>query len=109
MKIDFNTIEENLIPNFKGGEKEFAVRMFSDSLNTVLKGRLTPGASIGMHTHEESSEIMFITSGSGYVDYEGTIIPLTAGDTHYCPKGHRHSLVNDSDVDLEFSAVVPAQ
>lgn len=109
MKIDFNAIEEKLIPNFKGGEKEFAVRMFSDDLIKVMKGRLVPGASIGMHTHEQSSEIVFITKGKGCVDYEGTVIPLAAGDVHYCPKGHRHSLINDSDGDLEFSAVVPVQ
>lgn len=109
MKIDFNAIEEKLIPNFKGGEKKFAVRMFSDDLIKVMKGRLVPGASIGMHTHEQSCEIVFVTKGKGCVDYEGTVIPLAAGDVHYCPKGHRHSLINDSDGDLEFSAVVPAQ
>ncbi len=27
----------------------------------------------------------------------------------YCPKGHPHSLVNDSDADLVFFAVVPEQ
>ena len=28
---------------------------------------------------------------------------------HYCPKGHTHSLMNDSDAELEFFAVVPEQ
>jgi len=31
------------------------------------------------------------------------------GEVHYCPKGHTHSLVNDSDAELWFSAVVPQQ
>ena len=61
MIIDFNSIEEVNIPNFKGGEKSTAAKMFFD------------------------------------------------GDVHYCPKGHTHSLVNDSAADLEFSAVVPMQ
>ena len=30
MKIDFNSIEERSIPNFKGGEKALAARMFTD-------------------------------------------------------------------------------
>ena len=109
MKIDFNNIEESLIPNFKGGEKEFAAKMFFDGLNRIMKGRLIPGASIGLHTHDTSSEIMFITKGSGYVIYDGEIIVLNAGDVHYCPKGHSHTLINDSADDLEFSAVVPQQ
>lgn len=109
MKIDFSAINENSIPNFKGGKKEFNVKMFNDGLNKVMMGRLIPGASIGMHTHEDSSEIIFITKGNGCVNYDGSIIPLSAGDVHYCPKGHGHSLINNSDADLEFSAVVPAQ
>ena len=35
--------------------------------------------------------------------------PLKPGDCHYCPKGHAHSLINNSDGDLEFFAVVPQQ
>lgn len=109
MKIDFNEIEEKAIPAFKGGEKEFNVRMFTDRMNKIMKGRLKPGASIGMHTHEGNSEIMFITKGSGYVIFDGEKLALKAGDVHYCPSGHSHSLVNDGDSDLEFSAVVPQQ
>ena len=32
---------------------------------------------------------------------------LKAGDCHYCPKGHAHSLINNSEQDLIFYAVVP--
>ncbi len=34
---------------------------------------------------------------------------LKPGDCHYCPKGHAHSLINDSGGELEFFAVVPQQ
>ena len=30
MIIDFNKIEESILPNFKGGEKELAANMFFD-------------------------------------------------------------------------------
>lgn len=109
MNIDFNDIELSVIPNFKGGEKEIRARMFSDGMNRIMKSCLIPGASIGMHTHEDSSEIIFITSGNGHVIYDGKAEPVSAGICHYCPKGHSHSLVNDSDADLEFLAVVPVQ
>ena len=109
MKINFDEIEEQVFPNFKGGEKEMAAKMFFDGQNRIMKARLAPGASIGLHTHDTSAEIMFITKGNGSVIYDGERIPLTAGDVHYCPKGHSHTLINDSSSDLEFSAVVPQQ
>lgn len=109
MKIDFSQIEEAVFPAFKGGEKEMHARMYFDGTNRIMKARLEPGASIGMHTHDAGSEIIFITSGKGCVIFDGQRIALQEGDVHYCPKGHTHSLINDSDATLAFSAVVPQQ
>ena len=47
--------------------------------------------------------------GGTYVLYDDGCEPLEAGSCHYCPKGHSHSLMNDSDGNLEFFAVVPVQ
>ncbi len=74
-----------------------------------MRGRLVPGASIGLHTHETSSEIIYILQGSGKVLYDGEYEPVRTGTCHYCPKGHAHSLINDGNEDLTFFAVVPAQ
>lgn len=109
MIIDFNDIEEQSLANFKGGEKELNARMFFDGLNRVMIARLQPGATIGLHTHDTSSEIIFVTKGEGHVLYDGEMLPVKAGTVHYCPKGHEHSLINDSQSDLEFHAVVPQQ
>lgn len=49
MRIVFDDIKESLAPNFKGGEKSFASRVYSDGKNKMMKGRLEPGASIGLH------------------------------------------------------------
>lgn len=92
-----------------GGEKFLAARMFSDGLNKIMKARLVTGASIGMHSHEDNSEIMFIICGRGHAVYDGGRIDLQAGDVHYCAKGHSHCLVNDGEEDLCFLAVVPQQ
>ena len=109
MLIEFDNIAEERIPHFKGGEKDTLARMFFDGQNRIMKGRLEPGASIGLHTHDTSSEIIFITGGCGVVLYDGEMLPVQAGSCHYCPKGHAHSLINNSDALLEFSAVVPQQ
>ena len=42
MRIVFDDIKESLAPNFKGGEKSFASRAFSDGKNKMMKGRLVP-------------------------------------------------------------------
>ena len=109
MNIDFSKIELSVLPSFKGGEKELRAKMFFDGTNRIMKGLLVSGASIGMHIHEDSSEIIFITAGHGSVIFDGENEPVSEGICHYCPKGHSHSLVNDSDADLEFLAVVPQQ
>ena len=109
MLLDFNKMEETIIPNFKGGEKNTASKMFFDGKNRIMNGRLEPGATIGLHKHETSSEIIFILSGKGKVIFDDGEEPLEAGNCHYCPKGHTHSLVNNSSEDLVFYAVVPEQ
>ena len=42
-----------------------------DKNNKILLGTLEPGASIGLHTHETNSEIIYILSGKGKVLFEG--------------------------------------
>lgn len=109
MIIDFNKIEEAVIPNFKGGEKEVAARMFFDGAVRILKAKLAPGSSIGLHTHEDSSEVIIIRSGEGKVLYDGEELRVKEGDIHYCPKGHSHTLINDSNAMLEITGIVPQQ
>ena len=107
MLINFDQIPENVIPNMRGGEGQAVMKMHTDENNKIMRGLLAPGCTIGLHTHDASSEIICILSGTGKVLYDGEYEPLTAGSVHYCPKGHEHSLINDSDGDLTFFAVVP--
>ena len=107
--IKFESIEETVIPHFRGGEGDFCVTMFKDELNKIMKGRLEAGWSIGMHCHDTSSEIMYFLSGKGTVTTDGVSETVTAGDCHYCKKGSSHTLVNDGEEELVFFAVVPQQ
>ena len=109
MILDFDRLEPTVLPRFQGGEKQLDARMFVDENNKILRGRLEPGASIGLHTHETSSEMIYILRGTGRVLYDGAEQAVRAGVCHYCPRGHAHSLINDGDQDLEFFAVVPQQ
>ena len=109
MLIDFSKMEETVIPNFLGGEGSLRAKMRTDELGKILHGVLEPGSTIGLHTHETSSEIIYILSGAGKVKYDGGEEAVEAGQCHYCPKGHSHALINNSGEPLEFFAVVPNQ
>ena len=89
MLIDFSKIEEVRVPNFKGGEKELLKKAYADGRNCIMLDRLMPGASIGRHTHETNSEIMYIVSGTA---------TFTVGDT-----------VETGEEPLVFFAVVTEQ
>ncbi len=108
MLINFDQLPENVVPHMRGGEGQFVNHMHTDENNKIMHGLLAPGCSIGLHTHDTSSEIIYILSGTGKVLCDGEYEPLSAGSVHYCPKGHEHSLINDSsEGNLVFLAVIP--
>ena len=109
MKLEFSKMEEQVMPNFMGGEKAVRAQMRVDELGKIMHGVLEPGASIGLHTHETNSETVYILSGTGKALYDDGVEQLGPGDCHYCPKGHTHSLINTGSEPLEFLAVVPNQ
>ena len=107
MKIDFDAIPVAVTPNMKGGEKEVASRRFQDELVGILKGKLIPGASIGLHTHESNYEVIYIVSGRGTMLCDGVEENLEPGVCHYCGEGHTHKLMNTGAEPLVVFAVVP--
>ena len=107
MLIDFDRIEVAELKNFYGGDGALLAKMYKDENNKILKGILESGSNIGLHTHETNSEIVFILSGHGEVLCDGELIPLSAGDCHYCKQGSSHSLRNNAEEPLVFYAVVP--
>ena len=109
MIIKFEEMEEKKLQAFYGGEGALIANMFVDEKNKILRGKLAPNASIGLHRHEPTSEIIFILSGKGKSICDGVEEFLSAGDCHYCPKGSEHCLINIGDEDLRFYAVVPQQ
>ncbi len=109
MIIDFESIGFDKKTEFYGGKGNFYVRSHKDSMNNIMSDRLEPGASIGYHKHETNSEIIYVIKGCGKVLYDDAEERVEAGQCHYCPKGHSHSLINDSENDLYFFAVVCEQ
>ncbi len=109
MTINFNEKELQRIDNFKNGDKFINVSMEFDGLNRIMHGFLEPGASIGMHTHETSSEIIYILKGKATIICDGKKEIVEKGMCHYCKKGSSHTFINNFDDIVEIFAVVPEQ
>lgn len=108
MIIDFDKIAEEERPHFQGGEKSYFAKMYADDNNKIMHGRLVPGASIGLHTHETNSEMIYVLKGNGTMLYDDGKEAVSEGTCHYCPMGHSHSLINDGQEELLFLAIVPS-
>ena len=107
MIIDFKSMEDTVLEKFKGGEKELCAKMYFDGTDRIMLAKLIPGASIGMHIHDTNCEILYVLEGEGKVIYGDGEERVKAGQCHFCPQGHSHSLINDTDSDLIFFAAVP--
>ena len=107
MIVDFPNMPVEVIPCFKGGEKELSLQSYDDGKNKIMHGILIPGASIGLHSHDADCEILFVLAGKGTLVDDGVEKKIVHGQCAYCPKGHEHSLINSSEeTDLEYYAVV---
>ena len=88
MIIDLKGMETTVLPNFKGGEKEYKAKMYFDGTTRIMHGTLEAGASIGYHKHETNSEIMFFVSGKGKVLFDDCVEYVEAGQClPFLPEG----------------------
>ena len=104
--INFDKIPLTVIENFKGGEGEFKANMFLADGIKIMRVTLEKGCSIGKHTHDTSSETMYILSGEGVCELENGNEIMRAGEGHYCPKGGTHSVKNEKDEPLVMFCIV---
>lgn len=107
MIFDFSKMEVTRIENFKGGSKEIYSKMFTDNDTKIMLSVLKSGASIGYHKHETNCEVIFMIKGSASVTFDTEELRLKSGQAFYCPKGHSHNLINDTEEEIMFFAVVP--
>lgn len=70
------------------------------------KLKLSPGASIGFHSHIDEEEIYYILKGKGLVDDNGKKQEVQFGDAVITGGGDSHSIENTGEGELEFLAVI---
>lgn len=91
-----NTIIQHLI---EGDELKGKAKLIS-------KLTLEPGASIGVHDHNEDFEVYYILQGEGRVMDDGFMQPIGSGDVVYTSDGESHCLENTGNDDLVLLAIV---
>lgn len=107
MLLNFDTMLEKVTQNQRGGEKYVVSSAYADDKIRIVRGKLVPGASVGLHPHEGSLEVIYIVSGRGRIECDGQVERVRAGMAHYCPDGSEHTFINDSEEDIVYFAVIP--
>ena len=105
MKIEIEKSEKKEIKEFKGGQGELLLRKFEDETCKIMRSTLTVGSTIGLHTHTDDCEILYMLSGEGYAICDGKKEELSKGVVHYCPKNSEHTVINTGDTNLEMYAM----
>ena len=104
--IDFEKLEEELIPNMRDGKGTVKARRAVFGEVKVMRLTLEKGTSIGLHLHDINCEVYYVLSGVAHVELDGKEEIVKAGQAHYCPKGSAHTVCNDFDEPLVLLAVV---
>jgi quercetin dioxygenase-like cupin family protein len=107
--INFDDIKEVSVPHLKGGEGHAECRAVDDGKVRIMRSVLQPGCSIGLHCHEDSSEIIYILEGEATCYLDGKKEIVRAGQVHYCPKGSTHTMKNETDRPVVCFNVIPKQ
>ena len=89
MLLNFDQMEEQLVPNPRGGEGQMRKRAFQNEDIQIMYLHLEPHSVIGLHPHTADSEMYYIVSGRGRVLYDKEELPVQSGSCHYCPKRPR--------------------
>lgn len=105
MIIDFDGMEEKPVDGFKGGVGITNLRKFENELGKIIMGRLEPGATIGLHTHETNSEVIYIISGTADFLYDPED-PAVSGNSDQNPdaasNGSSANATSSSNCDLLY-------
>lgn len=106
MIVDFSKLETSTQDNMLGGEGTIYMERYMDDLGKIMVVTVHPGCSIGEHTHAANYEVCYGLKGSAKAIYDGVEERITPGVAHYCPKGHSHTVINDTNEDFQMYCVV---
>ena len=96
------------VANFKGGEGVINSARFDDDMIAIIHNIMPAGSSVGFHTHEGTSEVIYVLAGSGFIEEDGERKPIKPGDVNYCAEGCSHAVIA-GDEGMEILGIIPNQ
>ena len=101
-KQEFNAdgslmLTHNFLNGFEGVNPK--ARLFS-----VVE--VEPGQAVPFHAHNGENETYYFLSGTGMYNDNGTLVPVAAGMTTFCPSGESHGVANTGSEALRFVAMI---
>lgn len=108
MKIDINDIEKVKVDSLRGGEGFVYLQKVPTLVNMKMYAKITipMGSSIGVHTHQEDEEVIYVLKNKGILIIDNKEYEISEGMISLCKKGRNHSIKNIFPEDLELLAVV---
>lgn len=106
---NINDFVKSEVKNMRGGTGNIYLQKVSpilDNMKMYAKIIIPKGSSIGVHTHEEDEEMIYVLKNKGIIIIDGKESKLEEGMISICRKGRNHSIKNIYDEDLELLAVV---
>ena len=101
--INFSDVEKKSLPKRE-------VRVLIGSSSPISSDSMTfgvctvsPSTKMDPHTHSNEEEIIYIISGSGYVEIDETKENIKSGTAIRIPKGSTHSIYNQSHENMNFT------
>ncbi len=71
---------------------------------------IAPGGRVREHAHPDQEEIIFVLAGRGTALVDGVAHPMSPGSSFFLGKGARHTFINDTDADLQYTwTILPGQ
>lgn len=107
-----NEREISIKENLKGGKGSINFRQigrnedFYNKIKMFSTLTISPGDSIGYHTHINEQEIMLINKGEGLYKDDDKELIVHEGDVTVCYENHYHGIENTSNKNLEIIAMV---
>lgn len=78
---------------------------FDSAIEFFHETILTPGSSIGLHTHSGNEEIYYVVEGRGLMTINGETAEMGPGDACLTKDGDSHTFKNIGDGDLKIVVV----
>ena len=98
--------------NMRGGQGEVTIKHYfrKDEIHAPCRLcaqlKLSPGAGIGLHEHNNEDEIFIVQQGKGVVVDGGQELEVGTGDAILTGNGNSHSIRNMGKDDLLITAVI---